>query len=355
MKKERLMGIALVAGLAALLALGLWRASRERGGLRVLIERRPQGVMGTTCRLAVVAAPGQGLAADEILKMAENELRAAEARMSVWLEGTEISRLNAAGPGTEIPLSPETLAVLKAAREAAAATDGAFDATCRPLIELWKDAGRTGKLPDRRRLDQARAASHWDLIELTESGAVKHGPGVQVDLGGLAKGYAIDRAAAVLRRSGFPGGMADVGGDLFCFGRPADGEYWEIGIRDPFGGGMAGTVKVRDQAVCTSGNYARYVEIEGKRYSHILDPRAGRPADSVPSATVVAPNALQADIWATALSVLGPGGLEHLPPSTEALLILGDAAAPRYLCTPGLLPFLGAALKKEIKTFGQNK
>ena len=113
-----------------------------------------------------------------------------------------------------------------------------------------------------------------------------------------------------------------------------------MGILDPFADRLAGSIEIGDRAVCTSGGYARFVEIEGRRYSHILDPRSGAPAADVVSATVLAADAATADAWATALSVLGPPGLANLPPGVDALLLVEDVGGPRGLATAGF-PALG--------------
>ena len=129
--------------------------------------------MGTSCTLAVVS-PRNPADAEELLEQAEAMLRAVETRMSSWLNDSEIGRLNAAEAGVEVPLSPDTLKVLHLARQAHRQTGGAFDVTCRPLIELWRNAPEHGRVPTKAELAEARAASHWDLIELTDLPATGH-------------------------------------------------------------------------------------------------------------------------------------------------------------------------------------
>jgi thiamine biosynthesis lipoprotein len=180
-----------------------------------------------------------------------------------------------------------------------------------------------------------RAASSWDALDLLDDGATKHASSARVDLGGIAKGYAIDEAVAAMRRAGARGGLVDVGGDVRVFGRQPSQSPWEIQLRDPSGTGVVGTLQVRDSAVCTSGDYFRFAKIAGQRYSHIIDPRTGHPAGGVRSATVVAPNALTADAWATALSVLGEAGLDRVPPDLEAVLIVGSKGQLRAVATTG--------------------
>jgi thiamine biosynthesis lipoprotein len=213
---------------------------------------------------------------------------------------------------------------------------------------LWRQAGKRGRLPTEAELERARAASRWELIALTPTGAIKQAAGAGVDLGGIAKGYGIDRAVAALRGAGAIGGLVDVGGDLRCFGEAPHGQAWTVQVKDPFGGDPLGELRLRDAAVCTSGNYARFTEIEGRRYSHIVDPRSGVPADAVPSATVAAPTALSADIWATALSVLGRDGLARLPQGVEALLVVGSKEDFRVFCTAGFRDLMKAPLPQGL-------
>ena len=275
--------------------------------------------------------------------------------MSSWLKDSEIGRLNAAGTGQEVSLSPQTLEVLRTARRAHAQTAGALDVTCRPLIELWRTAGKGGVPPTKSQLADARAASNWELIELTDSGAKKRRATVCVDLGGIAKGWAIDRAADVLREAGLSGGMIDVGGDLVCFGRPPSGDRWPVDVKHPLGPGHLAKLRLSGGAVCTSGGYARFTEIAGRRYSHIIDPRTGQPAEATLSVTVVADDAVTADVWATALSVLGTDGLKKLPEGVEAMMMVGTEKDHRIVCTVGFRRVLGEPLPEGLTVWEPNK
>jgi len=312
----------------AVLALGVVYAVARRP---TEVSRRPWGIMGTASQLKAVVPRWRVGEAEAALAGAEGALRAVEARMSTYIELSELSRLNAAPAGEVVALSAETLAVLRLARGLHGQTDGAFDATCLGLFGLWARAGKIGRLPTDAEVAAVRATCGWEKIELLAGGARKRLAGAGIGLGGIAKGYAIDRALETIRRAGCDGGLVDVGGDVRCFGASARGDPWRVGVRNPFdtrGGAFFGTLAVRDEAVCTSGNYERYSEIDGKRYSHIVDPRTGRPVDLAPSVTVVAPTAALADGWATALSVLGPAGLGRLPRDggIDAMVVVGGPA-----------------------------
>lgn len=332
----------IIVGIILFAAFFASRRQNDGPGTGAVQSRTPAGVMGTECRIRVIAGAGRETSAEQAMDRAESALRRVEALMSTWLDDSEISRLNRASAGDTVRLSAETMQTLGAARSFAARTDGAFDVTCRPLIELWRRAGKEGMRPSSAGLDAARAESNWESFILLEGGAVKSASSARVDLGGIAKGYGIDRAVDAIRSSGCSGGLVDVGGDLRCFGVGPEPPGWRVEIRSPFGDEVWGTLAVADRAVCTSGNYARFVEIEGVRYSHIVDPRTGIPADAVPSATVIAADATTADAWATALSVMGEEGIIRIDPAAgiEAMLVLGSAADYRIVMTPGFEPYL---------------
>jgi thiamine biosynthesis lipoprotein len=162
-----------------------------------------------------------------------------------------------------------------------------------------------------------------------------------LDLGGIAKGYAIDKAVEAAKRAGALGGMVDIGGDIRCFGSPPEGrEHWLIAVQDPnatvagtMGGGLLMTLKVTDAAVATSGNYQQFVMIEGQRYSHIMDRKTGISAAGLASVTIIADNATNADAFATSVSVMGAEkglALIEKQPETEVILI---TSGPEYKVT----------------------
>lgn len=292
--------------------------------------------MGTTCTLVAVVPRHRQAAARKALRDAEATLRMIEARMSSWIEASEVSQFNNGSAGREITLSKQTRQVLLTARQVFEETSGAFDVTCRPLIELWRKASNLGVLPSSDKIDNARSASSWQEIQLTETGIQKNLSSTRVDLGGIAKGYAIDAAIGVFRRAGINDGYVDVGGDERLIGLDARGKPWSVAVRNPFGEGVLLELHSGEAAVCTSGNYARFFVIDGKRHGHIINPRTGQPVTDVASVTVLAPTAMVADIWATALSVLGPSGFEKLPDGVEALIITGGPDDVRQIATPGM-------------------
>jgi thiamine biosynthesis lipoprotein len=340
--------VVLLTGIVALLVVGHWQTAKTQP-MRVPFPRRIEGLMSTTGQLQVVLRPDQEQRARRALDDAVNAIARVEALMSAYIDASEIGRLNAAGADETIALSAETREVLRSAKEFHVHTGGAFDVTIRPLIALWIRASKDGRVPDADALTAARAQSNWGHVHLTSGGAYKSLATAKVDLGGIAKGYAIDRAAQAMRDAGVDDGLVELGGDVYCFGRRPGPERskWRAAVRDPFEPSrLMAHLTLSNQAVCTSGNYERYSMIGGKRYSHILDPTTGRPVGFAASVTVVAPTATDADAWATALSVLGPDGMALLEAhkGVEALMIIGQPENCRALQTPGFAELLAGPL-----------
>jgi thiamine biosynthesis lipoprotein len=314
---------ALAAALMCVVAFLLWIRRLEQPP-RVAFAKQTPSIMGTETTLKAVVERGEDVPAQKALQAAETVLRDVESRMSVWMGTTELARFNAARAGEVVPLSPLTLEVLKAAREVTEQTQGAFDPTCRPVLELWRECQEDDREPQPEEMVRALGRVGWRWIRLEEKGAEKLQDGVSVDLGAIAKGYAVDRAVEAMGAAGARGGMVQCGGDLRVFGLAERSERWTIGINDPFnpeGSPRPEVLLISDLAVSTSGNYRRYFTIQGRRRSHIIDPRNGQPVDAVPQVTVVANSATLSEGWSTALSVLGPEGLKLLPAGVECMLI----------------------------------
>jgi thiamine biosynthesis lipoprotein len=245
--------------------------------------------------------------ADRATEAAIQEVQRVEELMSTFRPESEISRVNRSAGGEPVAVSAPTAEVVRAALRMAETTDGAFDVTYAPLGAAWRKAVQQGREPTEQELEAARALVGTDKVTLTAENRISLAqPGMEVDLGGIAKGYAIDRAARALQEAGVSGGIVDVGHDLRLFGTPEDGGKWRVGVHRPPGVEREFILEVGDCAVTTSGDYARGFHLGNKWYSHIIDPRTGRPATDVTSVTVVGPDATRADALATALSVMGP-------------------------------------------------
>jgi len=274
---------------------------RDSGPARV---SRAREIMGTFATLTAIAADEATAAA--AVEAGYARLQDVNRLMSDYITESEIGQLNRQPVGEPLSLSPETLRCLRRAIEISKLSGGAFDVTCRPLVVLWKTAGREGRLPSEQELASVRSLIGADKIALDAEAATaaRTADGVQVDLGGIAKGYALDLAGEAMLSAGARGALVDVGGDVLAIESNAAGQPWRVGIKHPFHQTLHTILELSDRAVATSGVQQRFYEIDGKRYSHIIDPRSGRPAEQAPSVTVIAADGITADAWATVFSVL---------------------------------------------------
>ncbi len=302
-------------------------------------------VMGTLATLTAVAA--DEATAKAAVAAGYARLDDVDRRMSDYLPDSEVSRVNRTAGGEPVPVSPETFHCVRRAIEFGRAGGGVFDVTCRPLVNLWRQASTQDRLPSAEELSAARALVGFDRIRLDEAARTITLPvaGMQLDLGGIAKGYALDLAAAAMRQAGAQSALIDVGGDVLAVGSSANGRPWRIGVKHPFREGLIERLDLTDRAVATSGVQQRFYEIGGRRYSHIIDPRTGRPAEQAPSVTVIGPDGITADAWATAFSVLSVAEGRQLvtkgqAPGVEAMWITGDANHPVITKTPGFDAYL---------------
>ncbi len=247
-------------------------------------------------------------------------------RMSVYIPDSEISRLNTT-TGT-IPLSPLTRQMLQLTRHYTEQTGGAFDATAMPLIRLWGFSGGKApeQLPSEAMIEAARQRIGIEKLELGEDSARMAVAGTTLDLGGIAKGFAVDRCYdAVIARQPV-NAIFNLGGNIRVHGSATPARAWRIGVQDPFEDGQTlGALELASgMAVATSGNYERFVMINGKRYAHIIDPRTGYPVEGMAGVTILSTSATEADALSTALFVIGiknaAATLARFPGS-EAILV----------------------------------
>jgi len=252
------------------------------------------------------------------------EVAAQERILSSFDPETALSRLNAkAGAGMQ-PVPDALAELLREAKELGALTGGTFDVTVGPLVELWREAGRTGVLPSAESLRKARERVGLDRIgvELSPPG-VDLDTGTVIELGGIAKGFALDRLLPRVVQSGATSALLNFGqSSVHGIGAPEGQQGWRILLRDP-DIGAAGVITLRDQALSVSVSTGQSVEIEGKRYGHLLDPRTGVPVSEAALAAVVAPSGTRAEALSKALLLLDEDG------ATALLARLPDCAAMR--------------------------
>ena len=280
-------------------------------------------VMGTKAWVTIAGMPKSD--AERAADAAFRDMYRIESVMSNWRSTSEISRLNAGSNGVPFTVSRELYSIIDSSLFYSKATSGAFDVTVRPLVLLWGFEGGTAKLPTDEEVARARSLVGYQKVVLDSArSTVTLPPGMQIDLAGVAKGYALDRCVAVIKKLGARNALVNLGGNIYALGAPPGEAGWTIGIRDPKGGlGTVGSLLLRDQAVATSGNYENFVELDGKRYGHLIDPRTGRPVSAVLSVTVVSPTGLSSD----ALSSSSSSGRTRLARPSP-----GSRASPR--CSP---------------------
>jgi thiamine biosynthesis lipoprotein len=225
---------------------------------------------------------------------------------------SELSRLNENAGKGEVKMSRELGEVICRSLEICRETDGALDITILPLLQLFSRKEREGKNPTEEELKSALARVSYKKVTVSEDFTkVTLKEGVGIDLGATAKGYIVDQIAKIFQERGIKHALIQAGGDTYALGRRGDGQLWRLGIRDPFNSQeILQVIHIENAGITTSGNYERGYTIEGRRYSHIFDPRTGRSAGNMPSVTVIAPDTFTADAFSTALSVLGSLGLE---------------------------------------------
>lgn len=241
---------------------------------------------------------------------------------------SELRRLcQSTGSGGQVPVSEDLWQVLNHAQTLAERSDGAFDVTIGPVVRLWRRARRNGQMPTSERLTSARALVGRDLLKVDphRRSATLLKDEMRLDLGGIAKGYAVDEALEVLEKFGIKRALVDAGGDMVLGDPPPDRSGWRIGIaRLEVDGPPTRIFLLSNTAIATSGDSWQFVEIDGRRYSHIVDPRTGLGLTDHSSVTIIARHGMAADALASAVSVLGPKkGMELIErtPDCAALIV----------------------------------
>lgn len=318
----------LAFGTGALVVAGLpfvWSRRVEHPG----VIRRAFPVMGTIAEVAVVHRDARQ--AQAAIGAAMEELRWVERTMTRFAASSDIGRANLLAAHEPVLVDDATALVVREALRWAEATEGAFDPAVGGIVTLW-DVLNRHEPPPAAPLTRLAGRRLHRAVEVDNSRKAPmlrfHDPDVSLDLGAIAKGYAVDRAAEALRRHGIAKAVVEAGGDLYALGTAADGEPWQIGIRDPNDlRALAGTLSVSDAAIATSGTYMRFFRWRGRRYHHLIDPRSAEPRRTqVQSLTMRAESCMHADVAATALF-----GMEAHHAATVLRRMLPGAAVERVL------------------------
>jgi thiamine biosynthesis lipoprotein len=268
--------------------------------------------MGTSYAVEL-AAPIDEATRAALAELIEVELAAINRAMSTYDSRSELSQFNSREDLRWAPASPGLLDVLDSALRISAATQGAFDVTVGPLVDLWGFGPQYGtrRVPNDAVIERVRESVGYRHVqtELSAGAIRKRHRRTHLDLSAIAKGYGVDRVAMILDRHGVHDYLVEIGGELRARGTTAEGRPWRVGIERPVEGRhvLGEIVLLRNRAIATSGTTQNFFEQDGRHYSHIIDPMTGRPVEHPPMAvSVVADTAMQADGWATALLVLGP-------------------------------------------------
>ena len=285
-----------------------------------LSDGRP--AMGTILEITLLA-PDTPLARktlDELFELAQR----LDAALSRYDPASELSKLNRSAGQGAILVGPALAQILAASVGYTRLTRGSFDVTVGPLVALWTRAGETGVLPNAEEIEQARALVGAEQIRVEASGVALARAGVSADLGGIAKGWALDRMLPLLRERGIDHALLDFGqSSLWALGAPPGAAGWRLLARGP-GDGALGVLTLSDQALSVSGSFGQSTLIGGRRYGHVLDPRSGRPLERQRQALVVAPDAALAEALSKALLILGEAegiALIAAQPGCEGMLV----------------------------------
>ncbi len=309
--------------------------------LATTLKKFHQVSMGTVIEITLLSEEEE--ASRRASHHAFEEVKRIEALMSPWLETSDLWRLNRSSGKQWVKVSPETLTVIKAAQTISELSRGSFDITVAPLIALWKRSIETRRPPSFEEVKALLPLVNFRniLIDLEGNIFLKK-EGMAIDLGGIAKGYAVDRASERLVSLGFHHHIINAGGDLKVKGFKKN-QLWSIGIQHPRESGKILTMlSTSDAAIATSGDYEKFFIHQDKRYHHLLNPKTGFPAEGCQSVTVLGKEAMTADAMATAIFVLGPQEGYVLCQTMEEVECLIVDREGRPLITPGLkerIPF----------------
>lgn len=336
---------ALLAILALLLSIALLVSCgpgpEERPAERVF--KQSEIAMDTVLTITVVAPTEEE--AKTAIDAAMAEVRRLEGLLNFWADDSEIAAIyRNAGTGP-VKVSPDTLAMIKAAMYVSEQTAGAFDPTVGPLMRLWDF--RKMKMPAPEEVSKRLGLVDYKAMKVdpAASTAFLAVRGMSFDTGGIAKGYAVDRAVERLKAAGIKSGMVALAGDIRAFGaRPGGGKPWRVGIRDPRAregqDDVIATVTLTDQAISTSGDYERFFVRDGVRYHHILDPATGMPARGTRSISVITKQSAMADGFSTGAFVMGP---------RAGMALLQGLGMDAFIITEEGEMLISPALKERIK------
>jgi thiamine biosynthesis lipoprotein len=296
--------------------------SLQRDDEHAALRRYRFAAMASTHEL--VLATDDPVAADRAAEAAIADVRRIEAKYSRYRDDSVLSAINRAAGGDAVPIDPETAALLRYADRCHALSGGRFDVTSGVLRRVWDFRRTPPRVPGAGEIAQVRALIGWERVEWSDTHVRLPHAGMEIDFGGLGKEYAADRAASILREHGIARALVNLGGDVRAVGGRTASAPWRVGIRDPRDPGRSiATIAIADAAIATSGDYERYIEVDGRRHCHLLDPRTGMSVDCWRSVSVVAPLAIVAGSYATIGMLLERDARAFLDAQSVRYLLVG--------------------------------
>ncbi|HEU4684077.1 MAG TPA: FAD:protein FMN transferase [Nitrospira sp.] len=271
-----------------------------------IVVKRVQMHMGTLVSITSVADTQEQAQAS--VESGFREIKRLEQLLSTWIADSELTRVNQAAGSTPVVVSPDTIELVSRSLEIARLTEGGFNIAVGPAVEAWSVTERQA-IPTSTELAAIKPLTDWKAIRLDPNAKTIFLPlaGMRIDVGGIGKGYAADRAVEAMRKAGANGGVVALSGDIKTFGRLPDGMKFPFAIQHPRReGGVLAVVELQDEAISTAGDYERFFERDGVRYHHILDPVSLQPARDCQSVTVIAKEGVWADGLDTGIFVMGP-------------------------------------------------
>jgi thiamine biosynthesis lipoprotein len=297
---------------------------------------RNEAIMGTRC--AVELWSDDQAAGDAAITSVFDDMKRIDRLMSTWKEDTEISRVNREGSKHPVRISKELFDLLQTSVQYSELTHGAFDITYASVGYLYDF--KKGVHPDQKAIDKALPGINWRHMKLDAKKTTVFftRPGMRIDLGGIAKGYSVDRGIEILRKQGITRAMVNAGGDTRIIG-DRFGKPWVVGIRDPDHEGKTFLrIPLKDTAFSTSGDYERYFDEDGKRFHHIIDPKTGDSARKCRSVTIISGNATRTDALTKSVFIMGPeDGIEFIDtlPDVDAVAVSPEG---KVFYSKGLAP-----------------
>jgi len=287
-------------------------ATKDDSSADTKLLKETRMIMGTFAEVSIYSDDEKtaGIAIEEAL----NELNRMDGIMSNYKKNSELSQLNAKAFKSPVSCSEELFDVIEQSQFYSELSDGAFDITVSPFVDAWGFFSEKGRIPTEEEIKKLLSTvSYKNIVTNSVSGKKKAGTvsfknsKTKIDLGAIGKGYAVDKALDVVKKYKVDNACINLGGNIYVMGVPAGRNAWKIGVQHPRDKTkLLGYLELKDEATATSGDYERFFEIDGKRYSHIINPRTGKPVTGTIAVTIVAPTGTEVDALSTSIFVLGP-------------------------------------------------